>query len=253
MSGGYAGKSVVITGAATGIGRAIAFAAAARGAKLVLGDVAEERLAATARELGAAGATVASCRCDVRRSADLDALVALARERHGHPDILFANAGIEGTLAAPWEVSEAEFMSVLDINVAGIWRAMRAVLPGMVERGSGAIVATASVAGLVGAAGLTPYVASKHAVVGLVKSVAIAVAKAGVRVNAVCPGMIDTPMLDRLVEAEPALRPALLALKPMARLGTADEAAAAAIWLAGSEAAFVTGHALAVDGGYAAQ
>ncbi|MBI4696801.1 MAG: SDR family oxidoreductase [Gammaproteobacteria bacterium] len=253
MNGGYAGKSVIITGAATGIGRAIAFAAAARGAKLVLGDVAEERLAATAGELEAAGATLAVRRCDVRVSADLEALAALARERHGPPDILFANAGIEGTLAAPWEVSEAEFLSVLDINVAGIWRAMRAVLPGMVERGSGAIVATASVAGLVGAAGLTPYVASKHAVVGLVKSVAIAVAKAGVRVNAVCPGMIDTPMLDRLVEAEPALRPALLALKPMARLGTADEAAAAAIWLAGSEAAFVTGHALAVDGGYVAQ
>jgi NAD(P)-dependent dehydrogenase (short-subunit alcohol dehydrogenase family) len=135
----------------------------------------------------------------------------------------------------------------------GIWRAMRAVLPAMVARGSGSIVATASVAGLVGAGGLAAYVASKHGVVGLVRSVAISVAKTGVRVNALCPGMVDTALLRRLIEVQPALREGLLALKPMGRLGELHEIAAAAVWLASRESSFVTGHALAVDGGYAAQ
>jgi NAD(P)-dependent dehydrogenase (short-subunit alcohol dehydrogenase family) len=123
----------------------------------------------------------------------------------------------------------------------------------MVARRSGAIVATASVAGLVGAGGLASYVASKHAVVGLVRSVAISVAKMGVRVNALCPGMVDTALLRRLTDAEPSLRESLLALKPMGRLGELEEIAAAAVWLASGESSFVTGHALAVDGGYVAQ
>jgi NAD(P)-dependent dehydrogenase (short-subunit alcohol dehydrogenase family) len=123
----------------------------------------------------------------------------------------------------------------------------------MVARRSGSIVATSSVAGLVGAGGLAAYVASKHAVVGLVRSVAISVAKSGVRVNALCPGMVDTALLDRLIELEPSLREGLLALKPMARLGRTDEIAAAALWLASGESSFVTGHAMAVDGGYVAQ
>ena len=142
---------------------------------------------------------------------------------------------------------------MLEVNLLGIWRAMRAVLPGMIAQRSGSIVATASVAGLVGAGGLAAYVASKHGVVGLVRSVAISVAKTGVRVNALCPGMIDTALLRRLIEVEPSLREGLLALKPMGRLGEVEEIAAAAVWLASQESSFVTGHALAVDGGYVAQ
>jgi NAD(P)-dependent dehydrogenase (short-subunit alcohol dehydrogenase family) len=248
-----AASNTIITGAAMGIGRAIAARAARAGARVVLGDVDVDRLEATARELRDAGAEVAWSRCDVRHTAQVDELVQVCRQRFGEPDVLFANAGIEGHLAEPWEVDEEEFRNVLDVNVLGIWRAMRGVLPSMVQRRSGSIVASASVAGLVGAGGLAAYVASKHAVVGLVRSVAISVAKSGVRVNALCPGMVDTAMLQRLIDAQPALREGLLALKPMGRLGGVEEIAAAAVWLASQESSFVTGHALAVDGGYAAQ
>lgn len=246
-------KTAVITGGANGIGRAIAERAFRTGSRLVLGDVDEQALARTAKDLQEAGAEVAWRRCDVRSSSDVEDLVQRCRERFGDPDVLYANAGIEGKLAAPWEVPEEEFLNVLNINLAGIFRAMRAVLPAMVARKSGAIVATASVAGLVGAAGLAAYVASKHGVVGLVRSVAISVAKSGVRVNALCPGMVDTAMLRRLIDAEPSIRESLLALKPMGRLGELQEIAAAAVWLASEESSFITGHALAVDGGYAAQ
>jgi NAD(P)-dependent dehydrogenase (short-subunit alcohol dehydrogenase family) len=139
------------------------------------------------------------------------------------------------------------------VNLIGVWRCLRAEIPAMLRGGGGAIVNTASVAGLVGAGAFSAYVASKHGVVGLTRSAAIEYAKAGIRVNAVCPGVIDTPMLDRLEAEMPALREALLAMKPMGRLGRPDEVAAAVVWLCSEAASFVTGHALAVDGGYVAQ
>jgi len=247
------GRIAVITGAATGIGRAVAERVAREGARLVLGDSNSEVLEATAEQLLATGAVVEWQACDVRKSVEVEALVGLCRTRFGEPNLLFANAGIEGQLTDPWNIGEDDFRNVLDVNLLGIWRAMRAVLPGMIAQRSGSIVATASVAGLVGAAGLAAYVASKHGVVGLVRSVAISVAKTGVRVNALCPGMVDTALLRRLIDVEPSLRDGLLALKPMGRLGELDEIAAAAVWLASQESSFVTGHALAVDGGYAAQ
>jgi len=244
---------ILITGAASGIGRAIAGRGAQAGARLVLGDVDAEGLAATAAALENDAGAVATRHCDVRRMEDVVALAELCETRFGTPDKVFANAGIEGPLGAPWEASEADFANVIDINLTGIWRVMKAVLPAMVARGSGAIVATASVAGLVGADGLAAYVASKHGVVGLVRSAAISVAKSGVRINALCPGMVETALLKRLEAAAPGLREQLLALKPMGRLGSLDEIAAAAMWLASDEAGFVTGTTLAVDGGYAAQ
>jgi NAD(P)-dependent dehydrogenase (short-subunit alcohol dehydrogenase family) len=247
------GRIAVVTGAATGIGRGIAERAAREGARLVLGDSNAQALEATAEQLRSTGAAVEWQACDVRRSPEVAGLMELCRTRFGEPNLLFANAGIEGQLADPWNIVEDDFRNVLDVNLLGIWRAMRAVLPGMIAQRSGSIVATASVAGLVGAGGLAAYVASKHAVVGLVRSVAISVAKTGVRVNALCPGMVDTALLRRLIDAEPSLREGLLALKPMGRLGELDEIAAAAVWLASQESSFVTGHALAVDGGYVAQ
>lgn len=252
MSGLFHRKVALITGAASGIGRAIARAAAQEGASLVLGDVQEQALGELAEEIG--GTTTVLCRrTDVTRSADIAALVETAEQQLGVPDLVFANAGIEGPSGAPWECTEADFLRVIDVNLMGIWRTMVAVLPKMLERRSGSIVATASVAGVVGAGGLAAYVASKHAVVGLVRSMAIDSAGANVRINAICPGMIETPMVERLAQVTPGFREALLALKPMGRLGLPEEAADAAVWLASDKASFVTGHTLVVDGGYAAQ
>lgn len=253
MAGALAGKTAMITGASGGIGRAIALAAAREGAALVLGDI-TDGVAQTADQVRELGVDAHFRTTDVRRMEDLDALVGLAEDKLGGvPDLLFANAGVEGTPGMLWEMPEAEFLSVIDINLAGTWRTMSAALPGMIERGSGAIVATASVAGLVGAGGLGPYVASKHGVVGLVRSMAIDVAKSGIRVNALCPGMIETAMVDRLADGVQGFRESLLAMKPMGRLGAPAEAAEAAVWLASDSASFITGHALAVDGGYTAQ
>jgi NAD(P)-dependent dehydrogenase (short-subunit alcohol dehydrogenase family) len=251
--GALQGKVALVTGASAGIGRAIALAAAREGASLVLGDLAEAGGNAVAAELKAKGAAAYFQRTDIRNRADIDGLVALSVEKFGAPDIVFANAGVEGSLGAPWETSEADFTRVIDTNVTGTWRTIAAVLPAMVKRGSGSIVTTASVAGLVGAGGLAAYVASKHAVVGLTKSIAIDVAKSGVRVNAICPGMIDTAMVDRLQEAAPTFRETLMVFKPMGRLGNPAEVAEAAIWLASPAASFITGHTLAIDGGYVAQ
>lgn len=249
----FQGKTVVVTGAANGIGKSIALMAAEAGANVVLGDVALDALAAAAQVVRAAGGRAEYRCCDVRRLEEIESLIALAREKFGAPDAVFANAGILGPSGMPWECSESDFANVIDVNLLGAWRTMQAVLPEMVARGSGAIVATASVGGLVGAAGLCPYVASKHGVVGLVRSVAVTVAKSGVRVNALCPSMIDTAMVDQLTASDPAVREAILSLMPIGRLGGVNEAAAGALWLASERASFVTGHALAVDGGYAAQ
>lgn len=242
------GRVLLVTGAASGIGRATAIAAARAGARLVLGDVAD--CADTAR---AAGADAVVRRTDVTRQDDVRALVDAAVARFGRLDAAFNNAGIEGTLRPTADYPEDTLARVLEVNVLGVWRCMRAELPVMLRLGGGAIVNAASVAGLVGAGAFSAYVASKHAVVGLTKSAAIEYAPGGVRVNAVCPGVIDTPMVGRLAAELTTLRETLLARVPMGRLGTAGEVAAAVVWLCSDAASFVTGHALAVDGGYVAQ
>jgi NAD(P)-dependent dehydrogenase (short-subunit alcohol dehydrogenase family) len=248
---GLEGRTVLITGSASGIGRATALAFAREGARLVLGDVAPagEETAAAARALGVEAHFQ---RTDVTIPADVDALVERAIRR-GRLDCAVNNAGIEGALAPTAGYPPEDFERVIQVNLIGVWRCLRAEIPAMLGAGGGAIVNTASVAGLVGAGGLSAYVASKHAVVGMTRVAAIEYAKEGIRVNAVCPGVIDTPMVDRLSLAMPNLREALLAMKPMGRLGLPEEVAAAVVWLCSDAASFVTGHALAVDGGYVAQ
>lgn len=244
------GAVVLVTGAAAGIGRAIAERAAAEGAALVVSDVAASG-EAVADSLSKQGARVVFQRADVRVRAELEALVDLAREHFGSaPTIAFANAGIEGRFGNAWEIAEDDFLRVIDTNLGGVWRTAMAVLPDMIAQGRGSIVATASVAGLVGSPGLASYVASKHAVVGLVKALALETARMGIRVNAICPGVIETAMVDRLEAAVPQFREALLAQKPMGRMGSATEVAQAAVWLASDRASFTTGHALTVDGGF---
>lgn len=253
VTGRYLGKTVLVTGAASGIGRAISVAAAREGAQLILGDVQDDRLADTAAELRANGAAVYQARCDVSTTEDVAMLVDRGSHEFGAIDVAFANAGVLGTPGDVWTYPEDEFRKILDINVTGTWRTIRAVLPGMIERQRGIIVATASAAGVIGAAGLPAYVASKHAVVGLVKSTAVNVAPYGIRVNALCPHMVDTPMLDKVSEEIPGLRDSLDQQTPLGRIATAEEVARSALWLGSDESSFVTGHPLLVDGGLVAQ
>ena len=253
MSSGFADRSVLVTGAASGIGRAIALAAGRAGAKLVVGDINAAGLADTVALLTGIGAPTVSASCDVRRQADVDALFAAGTAAFGAPQVVFANAGILGSPVDVWDCPEAAFAQVVDVNLMGAFRTIKAALPAMLARGSGVIVATASVAGLIGAPGLAAYVASKHAVIGLVKSTALNVAAQGVRVNALCPGMVDTAMLDSLASDQPGLREALMAMNPMKRIATPEDIAGAALWLASDQSSFVTGHCLAVDGGFIAQ
>jgi NAD(P)-dependent dehydrogenase (short-subunit alcohol dehydrogenase family) len=249
----YSGKTVLITGAASGIGRAIAMATAAEGARLILGDIQAERLQALAELLRGGGTAVFWAKCDVSRTDEVDALVAGGTEAVGAVDVAFANAGILGTPGDMWQCKEAEFTRTLDINVTGAWRTMRAVLPGMIERRRGNIVVTASAAGVIGPSGLAAYVASKHAVIGLVKSTAMNVAAHGIRVNAFCPHLVDTPMLDKVTSEIPGLREVLNQQTPIGRPATAEEVARSAIWLGSDESSYVTGHPLLVDGGLVAQ
>jgi len=253
VSSGIADRSVLVTGAASGIGRAIALAAGRAGAKLVVGDINAAGLADTVALLTGIGAPTVSASCDVRRQADVDALFATGTTAFGAPQLVFANAGILGSPVDVWDCPEAAFAQVVDVNLMGAFRTIKAALPAMLARGSGVIVATASVAGLIGAPGLAAYVASKHAVIGLVKSTALNVAAQGVRVNALCPGMVDTAMLDALASDQPGLREALMAMNPMKRIATPEDIAGAALWLASDQSSFVTGHCLAVDGGFIAQ
>ncbi len=244
------GKATLVTGAASGIGRATALAFARAGARLVVADVDANGGEATAAAARAEGADAAFVRCDVRSGADVEAVVTATVDRFGRLDCAFNNAGIEGDLAPIGETSEEVAARVLDVNLMGVWRCLHAELPRMAAQGGGSIVNTASVAGLIGAGGLAPYVASKHGVLGLTKTAALEYATSGIRVNAVCPGVIQTPMLDRLEAARPGVVEALLAVKPMGRLGSPDEVAAAVVWLCSDAASFTTGHALTVDGGY---
>ncbi|KKC05645.1 SDR family NAD(P)-dependent oxidoreductase [Mycobacterium nebraskense] len=253
MSERYLDKTVLVTGAASGIGRAIAFAAAGEGARLILGDIQRDRLADTAAELRAQAAAVYHAGCDISNTAEVTELVNRGLEEMGAIDVAFANAGVLGPPGNVWTYPEDELTKILDINVVGTWRTFRAVLPGMIGRRRGIIVATASAAGVVGSAGLAAYVASKHAVVGLVKSTAMNVAPYGIRVNAFCPHMVDTPMLDKVTKEIPGLRESLDQQTPLGRVATSDEVARSALWLGSDESSFVTGHPLLVDGGLVAQ
>ena len=246
---GYEQRVAVITGAAAGIGRATALAFAARGARVVVADIDEQggqQVVGAARENGGEAMFV---RCDVTRDADVQALVATTLEHYGRLDFAFNNAGIEVEQSKLADGDEAEFDRIMDVNVKGVWRCMKHQIPAMLAQGGGAIVNTASVAGLGAALKMSVYSASKHAVIGLTKSAAVEYAKKGIRVNAICPAVIDTDMFRRAAESDPRKAEFAAAMHPVGRLGTADEIAAAVLYLCSPDAGFTTGVALPVDGG----
>jgi len=253
MAGRLDGKAILITGAASGIGRATALAASREGAKLVLADVLVESGEETAKKIASEGGKALFVRCDVTKQTDIDAMVRRTVEAYGKLDGAFNNAGIEGTLAPTVDYPEDVFERVIQVNLIGVWKCLRAEIPVMAKQGKGSIVNTASVAGLVGASAFAAYDASKHGVVGLTKSCALDYAKQKIRLNAVCPGVIQTPMLDRLASSAPGAIDALSAITPIGRLGTGEDVAEAVVWLLSDAASFVTGTTLAVDGGFTAQ
>jgi NAD(P)-dependent dehydrogenase (short-subunit alcohol dehydrogenase family) len=250
----FTGKVAVITGAGNGIGRQAALGFAARGAKVLAVDrdaAGAEATAATARQQGGDARAHAA---DVTEPADVERYVKAALEAYGRIDCFFNNAGIICRVAPIAEYDVADFDEVMAINVRGVFLGLRHVLPVMVRQGSGAVVNTASVAGLVGTPGMAPYVASKHAVIGLTKAAAGEVARQGVRVNAVCPGPIDTEMMRRVESQINPSEPGAVARRyqaglPSGRYGTAEEVANVVLFLCSDLASNISGAQYVIDGG----
>jgi len=253
MAGQLDGKVVLITGAGSGIGRASALTFAREGAKVMVADLIVEGGEETVQLVKNADGEASFVKVDVSNAADVEAMVNKVVEVYGRIDCAHNNAGIEGQLASTDEYAEEMFDKVIAINLTGVWLCMKYEILHMLKQGSGAIVNTASGAGLVGTAGMSAYVASKHGVVGLSKTAALEYAKSGIRVNSVCPGLIQTPMVERLTNAQPQLGEALIAAEPIGRTGRPEEIAESVVWLCSDAASFVTGHAMSVDGGYVAQ
>lgn len=249
----WAGKIALVTGGATGIGRVTAQCFAKAGATVVVGDVDQGGAEQTAGLIAAAGGLGHVVVADVSSAAGVDVLFAHIDAQWGRLDFACNNAGIAEVPAAWLDVSEDSWHRVLALNLTGVWLCMRAEIRQMLTQGGGSIVNMASIFGLVGGPASPALTASKHGVVGLTKSAALAYAKSGIRVNAVCPSFIETPMLDRLFAQHPEHKEVIAARQPIGRLGTAGEVAETVVWLCSAGAAFITGQALAVDGGFVAQ
>jgi NAD(P)-dependent dehydrogenase (short-subunit alcohol dehydrogenase family) len=251
-----AGKSVVITGASSGIGRASALRFAREGARVLVASLFPDECRALVREIEAEGGTASFVATDVARREDNERAISACKERYGGVDVLFCNAGITLPKLLP-DSSDAEIERLLAVNLFGCMYAARHVIPIMLAQPTGgSILFTASKTGLVAQTDSPVYCASKGAVVMLAKALALDYATRGIRVNALCPGIIDTPMLREFADSRPdpvAAWSSYEGAQPMGRLGTAEECAAAALWLVSDEASFITGVALPVDGGFTAQ
>jgi NAD(P)-dependent dehydrogenase (short-subunit alcohol dehydrogenase family) len=242
----------IVTGAASGIGAAAAAEIASAGARVVLADI--EDCAETAKAIGATGGECVTVRTDVSKAGDLEALVARTLDAYGRLDCAFNNAGIEGR--AEREIHDADEQAwdrALEVNLKGVWLSMKYEVPAMLKQGGGAIVNGASVAALVAFDKNGSYVASKHAVMGLTKTAALEYADRGIRVNAVCPGVVRTPFIDRFTGRDPDVEARYTDIIPLGRMAEPAEVAKAVVWLLSSASSYVTGHGLVLDGGLVAR
>jgi NAD(P)-dependent dehydrogenase (short-subunit alcohol dehydrogenase family) len=250
----FSGKVALVTGAASGIGRATALAFARDGARVVVADRDALGGAETVAAIRRADGDATFVEVNVAVAASVASMIARTVETYGGIDCAFNNAGIEGRIGGSTaDCTEEEWDRLIGVNLKGVWLCMRYEIPRMTGRAGASIVNCSSIAGLVAFAGAGAYVASKHGVVGLTRTAAIELARAGVRVNAVCPGVIRTPMITRATGGEPKKEALYASMEPVGRMGEPEEVADAVLWLCSSRASFVTGVAMPVDGGWVAQ
>lgn len=242
-------KVAIVTGAGHGIGKATALAFAAQGAKVIVADLDRQAGESVTELIKEQGGIATFVPCDVTNDAQVQALVDTTIDTYGKLDIAFNNAGIEIEQSKLADGDESVYDKIMDVNVKGVWRCMKYQIPALLANDGGAIVNTASIAGLGAAPKMSIYAASKHAVIGLTKSAAIEYGKKGIRVNAVCPAVIDTEMFKRAAESDPRKAEFAYSAHPVGRIGQPEEVAAAVLYLCSDQAKFTTGTALPVDGG----
>ncbi|WP_327725626.1 glucose 1-dehydrogenase [Streptomyces europaeiscabiei] len=249
MSVNFANKVAFVTGASSGIGRATALAFARAGASVAAVDIDEEGAAETVRQIEKGGGTAIALTCDVTSEAAVSGAVQATLDSFGRLDAAFNNAGIEQPVAPLAEIGETDLDHLIAVNLKGVFLCMQSQVPAMLAGGGGTIVNTASGAGVVGIAGQAVYCATKFGVVGMTKAAALDYAALGVRINAVCPGIIQTPMMDRFTGGTDEGRARVVAQEPIGRMGSPEEIADAVLWLSSDASSFVVGHAMVVDGG----
>lgn len=253
MAGLLEDKVAIVTGGASGIGKATAIAFAQEGASVVVSDIDRSGGADVVDLIRQTDSQAIFVQCDVSEASDVATMVDQTIKAFGRVDCAFHNAGFAGEEKSTADRIEEAWDRTINVNLKGIWLCMKHEIPHMLKQGHGVIVNGASVGGVVAFPGMSAYVASKHGVVGLSKSAALEYAQKGIRINAVCPGVINTPMLDGLTKGVPEIEARYVAVTPMGRLGQAEEVAKAVVWLCSDAASFVTGHAMIVDGGLTAQ
>jgi NAD(P)-dependent dehydrogenase (short-subunit alcohol dehydrogenase family) len=249
----FENKVALVTGAASGIGLATATAFAESGASVVLADLDIAAADASAQNLLAAGHKAIAVRCNVADESDAAAMVEKAVSTFGRLDMAFNNAGLHVPVVNTADAEAKDFDLAIAVNLRGVWNCLKHELRQMRKQGTGAVVNCSSNSGLAGLANLGAYTASKHGVIGLTKSAALEYAPMGIRVNAICPGPVETPMVKKALTAAPEHMAAVIKEIPLGRLGRPEEIASAVLWLCSPAASFVIGHALVVDGGYTAR
>lgn len=248
------GKVALVTGSASGIGRATALAFAREGARTVVSDVDVAGGGETVGMIESASGEAIFVRADVTAEEEVAALLQATVAAYGQIDCAFNNAGLEREYTRPGErFTEETFQSTVDTNLRGVWLCMKYEIEQMLEQGFGAIVNSSSIAGLVGIPRQPIYVASKHAVAGMTRSAAVEYADRGIRINAVAPGLVDTPLMERIYASNPEMREEADSWQPIGRPAKPEEIAEAVVWLCSDRASYVVGHIMAVDGGFVAQ